>query len=67
MNTSLQNQITQGITFNFPQAYKFLVIFVKGGIVYGQITEPTTNHKWLTQYTWGMFEQLIGRVILSHR
>ena len=65
-NQDLQNRLTQGITFDFPQAYKFRVIFVKENIVYGLLIEPLTNRSWLSEYTWTMFQQLINKVLISH-
>lgn len=61
MNQDLKNELTRGKTFALPQAYQLYVIFVKKDIVYGLLTEPLTEKKWLTQYTWDLFQQLIGK------
>lgn len=63
MNQELQNKLTQGVTFDFPQAYRFTVVFVKENIVYGLLIEPLTQRTYLTQYTWSMFQQLIGKLL----
>jgi hypothetical protein len=54
------NELYQGKTVQFPQAYTLFVIFVREGIVYGQLQEPLTRICHLMEYDVEVFLQLVS-------